>query len=187
MASHDEELVAAAKQLLVRRAGQRGRLAGAKVRRSISTAYYAIFHFVVQEATRSLVGTRSDLRRRRRILARKFNHEGMRVALEKVRSEAIHESVSEFLRPPGQAAGTVQSPAFARVLARAFSDAQATRHDADYDLNKALSELDAHRLIVRVERAIETWRAATTPGDKDFKQAISLLLLLGGRLRPDRG
>lgn len=186
MASHDEELIAAANRLLARRSGQRGRLPGARVRRSISTAYYAIFHFVLEDATRNLVGTRNDLRRRRNTLVREFTHEGMRVSLEKVRGANVHSNVAELLRPPGAAVGTVASPVFARTLASAFSDAQAMRHDADYDLNKSLSELDALRLIARVQRATREWRAATGAEARDFKRALSLLLLLKGQLRPTR-
>jgi hypothetical protein len=45
MASHDAELLAAADELLSRETRRRGPLPRARVRRSISTAYYALFHF----------------------------------------------------------------------------------------------------------------------------------------------
>jgi hypothetical protein len=68
-------------------------------------------------------------------------------------------------------------------MAAAFSDAQAKRHDADYDLNEALTELDAQNLIARVEREIAAWRAANTAEDRDFKHALCVLMLLKGQIR----
>ena len=183
MAEYDSDLLAAADRLVERRAGQRGKLPAARVRRTVSTAYYALFHFVLEEATRFLVGTQNDLRRRRRLLARMFSHAGLRMTFDKVRGAAVDPSVSDLLRPRGAATGPVSCPAFARDLANAFSDAQAKRHDADYDLNKDMSEADARLLIARIRRVIAAWRAADSASDRDFKQALGLLMLLKGQIR----
>lgn len=185
MATYDQELLAAASRLVARRAGQRGKLSNARIRRSISTSYYALFHFLLDEAGQRLIGSSNDLLRRRRIFIRTFSHRGVKQALDKVRGVSIDAAVTEFLRPPGVAAGPVASPMFVQNVARAFSDAQAKRHDADYDLNKALSETDARLLRVRVERAIADWRRATSAGEKDFKHALCMLMLLNGQLRKE--
>jgi hypothetical protein len=66
MAAYDEELLEAARRLLVRRKGQRGKLPAARICRSISTSYYALFHFLIDEASLRVVGTGADLRIRRR-------------------------------------------------------------------------------------------------------------------------
>jgi len=161
MASYDEELLETARRLLSRRSGQRGKLPGARIRRSISTSYYALFHFLLDEVGIRLVGTGNDLRRRRRILARTLSHKGIRTALDKVRGSQIDTSVDDFLQSPGGAPGP--GPMFARNLANAFIDAQAKRHDADYDMNKPLSELDARLLRGRVRRVIAGWRGAGRP------------------------
>jgi hypothetical protein len=107
----------------------------------------------------------------------------MKTALGKVHGPQVDASVAELLRPAGQTTGPVVSPAFVRNLAAAFLDAQAKRHDADYDLNEPLTELDAQRLIVRVEREIAAWRATNTAADRDFKHALCVLMLLKGQLR----
>jgi hypothetical protein len=182
MASYDEELLDAARRLLSRRAGQRGRLAGARVRRSISTTYYALFHFLLDEVTTRTVGTGNNLRVRRRTLARTITHTGLKTALDKIRGAQINDSVRAFfqtgiLGPPDAA------PVFAQNLARAFLDAQTKRESADYDLNEPLSETDARLLRLRVRRVIRLWRAANTPADRDFKRALSLLILMKGQLR----
>jgi len=185
MATYDKELLDAARRLLGRRKGQRGRLPGARIRRSISTSYYALFHFLIEEAAARLVGTHNDLRRRRRVLARTFQHKGINVALSKVGGTIIAPAIGDFFRGPGSGDGALPSPAFAQNIAKAFSDAQAKRHDADYDMNKALSETDARLLSLRVARAIAGWRHASTAGDKDFKHALCLFMLVGGKLREE--
>lgn len=184
MASYDDELLEAAR-LLVCRSGQKGRLPSARIRRSISTSYYALFHFISDEVGIRVVGTYNDLRTRRRILSRTITHKGIKTALDKVRGAQADASVGEFLRVAEAAPGPVTPPLFVRNLANAFVDAQAKRFDADYDMNKPLSELDARLLRERARRVILAWRAANTPADRDFKRALCLLILLKGQLRSE--
>jgi len=148
----------------------------ALVRRSISTSYYALFHFLLDEATARIVGTGADLLKRRRATARAFTHTGMRQALERLQKAQIPFALQIFL-------GTAASPAFARTMAKIFSRAQEQRHEADYDLNAALSETDALALAAAVEAAIGEWQDARSDADRDFKAALSLLMLLKGELR----
>jgi hypothetical protein len=99
-----------------------------------------------------------------------------------LRGSRIDPTVEEFLLASGAATGTA-APTFAKNLANAFLDAQAKRHDADYDLNKGLSELDARLLQQRVQRVIAAWRSADTLPDRDFKHAVCILMMLKGQLR----
>ena len=142
-----------------------------------STSYYALFHFLLDEVGARVVGTRNDLRRRRRLLKSSRDAPGHQTTLDKVRGTRIDISVEEFLRPSGVALGPVAPPIFVRNLANSFIDAQAKRHDADYDMNKPLSELDARLLGTRARRVIADWRAANTSTDRDFKHALCVLVL----------
>jgi len=187
VAAYDKELLEAAGLLIVRAPGRRGRLPSARIRRSISTSYYALFHFLLEEAATRVVGAGNNLRIRRRILARTFTHSGVKAALDKVRGGTAEAPVADFLRVAGvQAGGAANVPQFVRTLARAFADAQAKRHDADYDLNKPLILVDARLLHSRIERAIAGWRNAKSKTDQDFKHALCVLMLLKGRLRADQ-
>lgn len=103
--------------------------------------------------------------------------------MDKIRGASVDPSVTDLLRPPGVTGGPVTAPAFAREIGTVFSDAQAKRVNADYDLNRSFSELDAIVLLDRVEKAIEAWRAANTPADQDFKESICMLMLLRGQLK----
>ena len=184
MAAYHEELLEAAKRLHARRNGQKGKLPAARVRRSISTSYYALFHFLLAEVGAKIVGSSGALLRRRRMMARTISHRGLRTTLDKVRGAYVDPSLADFLRLTG-VSGPVPAPRFARNLASAFADAQAKRTDADYDLNKPLSERDARLLAGRVKRVIEAWQDATTANDRDFKHALCLLVLLKGQLRSE--
>lgn len=179
MAAHDAELLEAARQLLSRKPGQRGKLPVARIRRSISTAYYALFHFILDEAALRIVGTGNGLRVRRRLFIRAITHSGMRVALEKIQGQAINPPLAPFFGDADIA------PAFARNLAKAFADAHAKRQSADYDLNEPLMENDARRIVARVQRVIDSWRKAQSAEDKDFKHALAIVILLKGKLRQD--
>lgn len=178
MASYDAELLEVANRLITRRAGQKGKLSSAKIRRSISTSYYALFHFLLNDMAFKVVGSGSALSKRRRILARTVTHRGVKTTLGKIAGDTIESSISSFVNAPNDLI-----PRFARNLARAFADAQAKRHDADYDMNKTLSELDARLLHTRVRDVIANWRNATSKEDRDFKHAVSVLILLKGQLR----
>ncbi len=182
MAAHHAELLQAARLLLQRTPGQRGRLSGARVRRAISTAYYALFGFLMKEVSDRIVGTDGRLLVRRRMFGRLMSHSGMKAAFEKLRARQLDAAVADFVRHP-RAVQPV--PPFARDLAVVFCDAQAKRHDADYDMNAALSEADALLLIRRVEHVIGQWLAANDAVSRDFKHAVSLLLLFKGRLRTE--
>jgi hypothetical protein len=120
----------------------------------VSTSCYTLFDFLLDELGRSVIGVHNDLVTRRRAFIRVLAHSGMKTALEKVRGTTVDPSVQDFLRPRRGSLGKVASPAFARDIAVAFVDAQAKRHDADYDLNKALSGTDARLLWRRVKRVI---------------------------------
>lgn len=178
MADYDTELLEAARRLVARRAGQRGKLPSARVRRSISTTYYALFHFLLEEVGKKIAGTGNTLRVRRRMLVRSVSHKGARAALNKLKGPTVDATVRDFF-------GTTAPPFFVSNFARAFSDAQTKRLDADYDLNKPLSEGDARVLRLRARRVIRLWRNATSPADRDFKSALCLLVLLNGKLRTD--
>ena len=173
-----------AKLLLERRDNRRGRLPQARVRRAISTAYYALFHFLLDDAARLVVGTHHPLQTRRRVFMRLFTHTGMLATLNKLNGRLVQDDVSSFLR---QGAGTdpLPVPGFARAMATAFADAQAKRHDADYNLNAVLLADAATSLIDRIEAAMQTWSAANDATARDFKHALALLMLQKGKLKSD--
>lgn len=142
MANYDDELLAASRHLFTRRNGQRGRLPSARIRRSISTSYYALFHFMLDEIGRRIVGTQNGLRVRRRVVARTIGHASIKRTLDKARGGTFDLAILPFISSDVNAV-PLAVPRFVRNLALAFIDAHAKREDADYNLNEELSAADA--------------------------------------------
>lgn len=58
----------------------KGKPTQADLRRAVSSAYYALFHFLIEEATLSIVGTARAKEPLRQLVGRGFNHTAMREA-----------------------------------------------------------------------------------------------------------
>jgi hypothetical protein len=182
LAAFDSDLLKTARRLLTRDAGQKGKLPAARIRRSISTSYYSLFHFPADEAGVFLIGSGNKYRRQRRALARAFTHAGLRTAFGKAAGAFVDRSVADLVRGAGSPGGRMVSPPFIRRLATVFLTAQSLRHDADYDLNRPISAVEAHLLADEVEAAMSDW-ITRPPSDNDLKRALCLLMLLKGQLR----
>jgi hypothetical protein len=100
----------------------------ATMRRAISTAYYALFHFLIEDACANW--TRPEQRAR---LARMFEHRRM--------AEASRSRVKDYKNAVGSAEFLLFS------VASAFSQLQELRHYADYDLSYTLATSDVENAI----------------------------------------
>src|SRR5271157_5020531 len=122
----------------------------ASLRRAVATAYYALFHLLIHEATRNWKRTAQ-----RPLLARAFEHGRMKTACEKKRSE-----LRDLLRavpppPPPQLA-------IARhlyVVVDTFAQAQQQRHSADYDMASQWTRTGVLAQIATVNAAFQSWKA----------------------------
>lgn len=110
--------------------------------RAVSTAYYALFHFIIQEAT--LVWSHDETRP---VLARVFEHGRMKALCDKTRG-----SIKD-LTPFGQRTPDEHLRAFAKT----FIQAQEAREDADYDTTSqwALANVEDHIELTGEE--IRSW------------------------------
>jgi uncharacterized protein (UPF0332 family) len=136
---------------------ERTKLRQASLRRSVSTAYYALFHLLIREAV-------SNWRHgdHRAALARAFDHGPMKKASQRV----IH---GKFLGSP---APTV---AHLKVVANAFIELQEARHLADYDDSKQWSRTDALKVVDQASAAFDAWRVIK--GDKIAQDYLLQLLV----------
>ena len=93
----------------------------ASLRRAVSTAYYALFHLLIAEATANWA--RPELRA---VLARSFDHGPMKTASE-ARVAQINAGLKE------NQAGGEEAAVLARLrnVASVFTQAQQRRNDAD--------------------------------------------------------
>lgn len=137
------------------------------LRRAVSTAYYAIFHLLISEATSNWA--RPELRAS---LGRCFDHGPMKSAAEsqaaqinlalKTGSVSVTEADQDLL-----------------TVANAFVQAQQRRIDADYNLAKEWvpSEVAAH--IGSVNEAFQAWGRIA----EDAKAQVFLVSMLGSKDR----
>jgi len=123
--------------LLRAKAGVRGkrRIKTAYLRRSVSDAYYAVFHALAALCANSLIGSSKSQSQAWRRIYRSLQHELIRKRLSRPEAVNIYPSVSR--------------------IGAAFGQLQAARHSADYSPVTNLKRRgDAEILIAQAEAAL---------------------------------
>lgn len=123
----------------------------ASLRRSISASYYALFHRLVDEATRMMIsrGQRSGLRE---CLSRSFRHNDMKNLCTTIGSGNPPRRLIPAFEP---------LPLDPRLvaIAKAFAELQDARHRADYNTYHPFKRQEALHLHQLAEAAIADWKA----------------------------
>lgn len=126
-----------------------GRPKQATLRRAISTAYYALFHFLIDEGTKRFLRNPDKLLRP--LMARAFEHGPMKTVSQQIAIGAKNQ-VQRF-----SSAGVSQIPADLASVAAAFVDLQKARHDADYNLSVRFSRYQAIGFVNQARQAFVMW------------------------------
>lgn len=152
-------------------------LVEARVRRAISTAYYALFHLLLEHGVARVV-THPGLRL---LVGRAYSHGDMIKSAKTFQSGG--ESLPTYLTAPF--GGSVPHlPTQIRDVAKAFVVLQEARHAADYDLAKPFTHADAKKLVAHAEEAFTNWNAVVAlPEHRDMCELFLATLLLGDRLK----
>jgi uncharacterized protein (UPF0332 family) len=134
----------------------------ANLRRAVSSAYYALFHFLVDESCRIMMGTQHEQASYRHVLARAFTHATMKQACKSfaggtLKAGAVHGLPKTFLI----ASATKQ-------LAEAFVDLQEKRHTADYDLTTRFKRSDVLFRIELAQDVIKDFKALSSSNERRF-------------------
>ena len=166
---HDQ-LLEQAHQLATR---ERRRPRQGSLRRAVSAAYYALFHFLIDCSTRDLVGTTSRRAGLRSLLARAYQHGVMFLAAKNFGRGSLPLALS---RPLGGAAVSLELS----KVAESFTLLQDARHRADYDLAASFRRQDVVALVRRAELAMRNWRAVSGQPASDL---FLVSLLTWDRLR----
>lgn len=119
----------------------------ANLRRAVSAAYYSLFHYLVDQAGRAAIGTQQAQSPYRRVIARGFEHGGMKSACRSFAGGALPQAVARGL-PAGFAI-----PNGLQVVARTFVELQEQRHLADYDLSQSFSRAEVVAIVQQAEQA----------------------------------
>src|SRR5260370_34271548 len=127
----------------------------ASLRRAVSTAYYALFHLLIDEAV-----SKWAIERQRSILARTFEHGKMK---------GICDGVLKSVKSGGSV------PPELNTVAHNFIQLQQHRHTADYDNSKQWSRTETLNVLTLATDAFNAWLAIST---KDAAQDYLLQLFL---------
>ena len=123
--------------------------AQASLRRSVSASYYALFHLLVDEATRLMLSGRGR-GPLRDCLARAFHHSAMKqTAVEFTKERISPKLASGFDQQP------VQQPLI--DVASAFVQLQEARHEADYNRALRFTRREALDLADLTDQAFRDW------------------------------
>lgn len=137
----------------------------ASLRRAVSTTYYALFHFLIDESSSFLIsGGGPDRRKLRLAIARSFVHAQMKTASQAFAGSSKNPWASLFSIPLGLA-----------TIAQTFVDLQQARHEADYDLTRTWGRSQVETLIARAEHAISLWGSVS--GDEASRAYLVGLLV----------
>jgi len=120
----------------------------ASLRRAVSTAYYALFHLLLEDASQRWQGSPEA----RHGLARAFGHGQMNEASLQFR-EATWQDWFGDLR---------QIPPDVRRVAGAFVILQDERHTADYDNHKQWSPKQVQDVLDTAQAAFQDWQSIHT-------------------------
>ncbi len=136
------------------------------LRRAVSSAYYAVFHYLVEEACKIQFGTQHAQTPFRDVLARAFTHTTMKSACTGFGGGTLKETIIKGL--PRNSAGKFAIPKAVQELAEAFADLQQKRHFADYDRSERFKRSEVLSVIEEAKDRVANFDVLPMTDDKRF-------------------
>lgn len=136
----------------------------AVLRRAISTAYYGVFHFLIEQATKELAGVRGTDANLRAFLARGVSHAGLKSICKSIGAGNWPSSIEKrigkgALGPP---------PAPLRSVGAGFVNLQELRHVADYDPLRRFNRADTIIEVGPADGLVSDWGLVPDGDEKRF-------------------
>lgn len=135
----------------------------ASLRRAVSSAYYAVFHFLISEATSNWNNVKLQA-----ALGRAYDHGVMKTASNSILNTRDFPFTGE----------KTQVVKDLRFVARTFSQLQEDRHFADYNLTKDLDPTDAINRVKSAEKIFSIWPSVRS---EQIAQAYLVSLVVRNR------
>lgn len=120
----------------------------ADLRRGVSTAYYALFHLLIHEATNRLIAVPAIRAR----VARAFDHGIMKRVCQGY-AELVPNGMGQLVFQ-----GQIVPPGL-KVISLEFMALQEARHQADYAIGATITQVQASTDVMRAELAFLEWAA----------------------------
>jgi hypothetical protein len=140
-----------------------------RLRRAVSTAYYALFHRIAQAASDAFVGAKHRQSPRYETVYRGFEHRRMKDSCAAVDKPMLGAKASKAL-------GAANASQEVRDVANAFVTLQERRHWADYSPAGKITRADARDLVDLAALAIDQLAAANTEERRNFLVYLMLAI-----------
>lgn len=150
----------------------KGKPKQANLRRAVSSTYYALFHYLVDQSCQAILGTQHSRRGYRHALARAFAHGTMKDACGSFSGTQLPAAIAKSL--PKDTKGRLGIPSEVQVIASAFKELQQKRHLADYDLSERFKRSEVLALVEQVEAVIAQFDGAQASDGRQFFLACLL-------------
>lgn len=137
-----------------------GELTDARLRRAVSTAYYAVFHMVLGAADLRFMGPGLETSAGYGILYRSFDHHHIRTVCDALYVSSLKGRYKIILRRDAVSQDI-------RDFARACPALQAARDRADYDPTATFVTADVATLVDEAETAMVAFSRATAEEQAD--------------------
>lgn len=138
----------------------------ANLRRAVSSAYYAVFHYLVHEACCVQIGTQHAQAPYRHALGRAFGHSVMKQACTSFGGGTLKDAVIKGL--PRDPRGNYPIHQAIQDLASTFAGLQEKRHLADYDRSERFNRSDVLILIQKAKNQVAKFSELAVSDDKKF-------------------
>lgn len=146
----------------------------AVLRRAVSTAYYALYHLLVEAAVKRMYPSDSDIALRQEA-ARRFGHRGIQEVMI-----AAGQTGERRKRELLETLGSENPSPELETVKEAYLTLLAARERADYDLTVRLRKLEVHRHLRFARQALSVWSTLRLTPEG---QRLSLALILHARTR----
>jgi len=143
-----------------------------EIRRAISAAYYALFHFTLTQASDEFVGARNRATPQYALVDRSISHAGLRDQCVLVTKTTIPDRLKPFVPLAGFGRDM-------RMFATVLPELQDKRHLADYDPSANFLRSEAESMIALAARGMARFASA----DAAERRVFLALLLFPARGR----
>jgi hypothetical protein len=136
------------------------------LRRAISSAYYAIFHYLIEESCCVQFGVSHVQAPFRNVIARAYTHGVMKAACTGFAGGTLKDAVIKGL--PRDATGYYVIHQAIRGVGETLAEMQVRRNLADYDRSERFKRSDVLMLIESCKDAVAKFAALPMSDDKRF-------------------
>ena len=144
----------------------------ASLRRAVSSAYYALFHFLGEESTKLVVGALPNRRLLRQVAMRSVSHSKLKGVCKEFQKSVPKDSLKPIW-------GSLPNPELTTIC-EALCDLQELRHEADYDLTLPVTRQGALDACFLAEEAMAAWGRIKGAERELLHRFATILLLWSG-------